>query len=211
MHWLKGNVLLESSCRESHRGLPDYNGVRIAPILEQRRVCNQMMSTQQSDSIALHPINEDNWRDVAKLEVAEGQRDFVAEPCYYLALCCYGSDWQPLAVYLDEQVIGFLMWAVEEADGSCWLGGILIDQQHQRRGHGGRAVRAAVALLAEAHGFRNFALSYNPANGVAQRLYRKLGFVETGEREDDEVVARLSRGGQQSTAATPPAPASSAP
>ncbi len=154
-----------------------------------------MTSTQQSDSITLRPIDENNWRDVAKLEVAEGQRDFVAEPSYYLALCCYGNDWQPLAVYLNEQVIGLLMWAVEEADGSCWLGGILIDQQHQRRGHGGQAVQAAVALLAEAHGFQDFALSYNPANGVAQRLYRKLGFVETEEWEDDEVVARLSNGG----------------
>ena len=37
-----------------------------------------------------------------------------------------------------------------------------------------------------------FALTYRPDNIVARRLYASLGFVETGEHQDDEVVARLS-------------------
>ena len=152
-----------------------------------------MTPMKQNDLITLHPVDENNWRSVIKLEVTEAQRDFVSDPCYYLALCCYGNDWQPLAIYLDEQIIGFLMWAVEAADGSCWLGGILIDHRYQRHGYGGQAIQAAVALLAEAHGYEDFALSYDPANVVAKALYGKLGFVETGEWEDDEVVARLSQ------------------
>ncbi len=39
-------------------------------------------------------------------------------------------------------------------------------------------------------GHRRFALSYQPSNHAARRTYAALGFVETGEREDDEVVAR---------------------
>ncbi len=35
-----------------------------------------------------------------------------------------------------------------------------------------------------------FALSYQPDNEVAKALYASLGFVETGEVDDDEVVAR---------------------
>ena len=34
------------------------------------------------------------------------------------------------------------------------------------------------------------ALSYSPENTAARELYASLGFVETGEQEDDEVVAR---------------------
>jgi ribosomal protein S18 acetylase RimI-like enzyme len=49
-------------------------------------------------------------------------------------------------------------------------------------------------MLAEAHGYEEFALSYAPDN-PAKALYRALGFRETGEREGDEVVARLSRAG----------------
>ncbi len=147
--------------------------------------------TGSEPRVTLRPVGRDNWREVAGLTVAEAQRAFVAEPCHYLALCAYGGDWQPLAVYLDERVIGFLMWAVDEADNSCWLGGILIDRHYQRRGYGRQAIRAAMRMLAEEHGFRRFALSYLPDNG-AKHLYHELGFIETNEREGDEVVARLS-------------------
>lgn len=142
--------------------------------------------------ISLRPVNHNNWRDIAKIKVSETQREFVAEPCYYLALCCYGNDWHPLALCLDEQVIGFMMWTIDSTDGSCWLGGILVDQDMQKRGYGKHAVKAAITMLREKYGHRNFALSYQPANLVAKHLYSKLGFIEMNEWEDDEIVARLS-------------------
>ena len=142
--------------------------------------------------VSLRTVSQDNWRDVVKLKVSETQREFVAEPGYYLALCCYGNDWRPLAICLDEQVIGFMMWTTDPADGSCWLGGIMVDQGMQRRGYGRRAVQAAISMLREKDGYRDFALSYQPANLVAKHLYSELGFVETNEWEGDEIVARLS-------------------
>lgn len=154
------------------------------------------MSSSTSEAnktlVTLRPVGSDNWRDVAKLRVTDDQRDFVSEPCRYLALCAYGNDWQPLAIALDEQVIGFLMWCVDPADGSCWFGGFLIDHDYQRRGYGRQALQTAIAMLAEEHGYQHFALSYNPANAVAKHLYRSIGFSETDEWEDDELVARLS-------------------
>ena len=151
-------------------------------------------SENDQTRVELAPVTRDNWREVAGLEVAESQREFVADPSYYLALCSYGGLWRPLVVYLDKQVIGFLMWAVDEADGSCWLGGILIDQKYQRQGYGRQAIRMAISMLAKKHGYQKFALSYSPEN-PAKFLYHKLGFMETGEWEDEEVVARLSLSG----------------
>jgi diamine N-acetyltransferase len=142
------------------------------------------------------PVDGANWREVADLEVEPEQRAFVMDPARYLALCCYGTaGWSPLAIRQGGRVVGFLMWAVDPDDGACWLGGILIDRAWQRRGIGRRAVRAALTLLAERHGHRRFALSYRPENVVARRTYAALGFDETGEREDDEVVARLELDG----------------
>ena len=63
-----------------------------------------MSQKEMMHRVSLRPVNRDNWRDIAKLKVSEAQREFVAEPCYYLALCCYGNDWRPLAIYLGEQV-----------------------------------------------------------------------------------------------------------
>jgi len=149
-------------------------------------------SERNERQISLRPVNHDNWRSVANLKVSETQSAFVAEPCYYLALCCYGNDWRPLAICLDEQVIGFMMWTIDPADGSCWLGGILVDQSMQNRGYGKQAVQTAIAMLNGKHGYNNFALSYQPTNLLAKHLYRKLGFIEINEWEDDEIVARLS-------------------
>lgn len=151
-------------------------------------------NTSEGDEaqISLRPVTHDNWRNIAKLKVTEAQRQFVAEPSYYLALCCYGNEWHPLAIYLAEQVIGFMMWDIDPADGSCWLGGIFVDQGMQKCGYGKQAVQAAIRMLSEQHGYRNFALSYQPANLIAKHLYDKLGFIEMNEWEDDEIVARLS-------------------
>jgi diamine N-acetyltransferase len=148
-------------------------------------------AVHDDDRLTLTPVGARDWRDVAGLQVTEAQREYVAEPTYYLALCAYGGAWHPLAVRLGERVIGFLMWAVDPDDGRCWLGGLLIDARHQRRGHGRRAVEAALGMLAGEHGHRSFALSYHPDN-PAKALYRAFGFVETGEVEGDEMVARLS-------------------
>ncbi|MFO8149266.1 MAG: GNAT family N-acetyltransferase [Trueperaceae bacterium] len=132
----------------------------------------------------------DTWRAVAEIEVTEAQRAFVAAPTRYLALCAYGGLWQPMAVSLGERVIGFVMWAVDPDDGSCWLGGLIIDRRHQCQGHGRRTLEALIDRLTHEHGHRRFALSYRPEN-PAKPLYRALGFRETGEVDGEEVVARL--------------------
>jgi len=142
--------------------------------------------------VTLHPVDQSNWRAVANLNVFEAQHQFVSEPCSYLALCAYGQDWQPLAICLGDRVIGFMMWSTDEADGSCWLGGIQIDRSMQRRGYGRQAIQAAITMLNGKYGYKGFALSYQPANLIAKRLYSQLGFIETDEWEDDEIVARLS-------------------
>ncbi len=148
-------------------------------------------TAEQLPALTLQPVDRSNWRAVARLTVTAEQRAFVAEPCYYLALCTYDEIWQPLTIILGTEVIGFCMWGVDPADGSCWLGGILIDQRYQGQGYGKRAVQALLSMLATQHGYGIFALSYQPTNGVAKALYQSLGFQETGEWEDDEMIARL--------------------
>ena len=152
---------------------------------------NRTSAANRAAHISLRPVDRDNWRRVVDLHVTPAQQAFVAEVSRYLVLCHYGGDWRPLAIYQGEEVIGFLMWAIDPSDESCWLGGILIDCDQQGRGYGRAAIQAAITLLAREQGRRHFALSYKPANVVAQHLYRSLGFIETDEWDDDEVVARL--------------------
>jgi diamine N-acetyltransferase len=146
-------------------------------------------------AVTLRPVDASTWRAVAELTVAPGQERFVAAPAYYLALCAYDRVWHPMAVHgPDDAVVGFLMWAIDPDDDSCWLGGIIVDAARQGRGLGRRAVVEAIRVLREQTGSTAFALSYEPDNTVARGLYSSLGFAETGEVVDDEVVARLGPG-----------------
>ncbi|MDC7234947.1 MAG: GNAT family N-acetyltransferase [Spirochaetales bacterium] len=141
--------------------------------------------------ISLVPVDSENWREVATLEVHEDQAEFVASGSYYLCLCTYDNLWHPLAILLEDEVIGFMMWAVDEDDGSCWLGGITIDKEYQGKGYGRRAVKGALQMLNREKGYTDFALSYNSENKGARHLYSSMGFEEHDEMEDDEIVARL--------------------
>jgi diamine N-acetyltransferase len=145
-------------------------------------------------SIELRDVDAHNWRACADLEVALEQRDFVSPVARYLCLCHYGDVWHPLAVYAGDEVVGFAMWAVDPGDRSGWMGGFVIDRTRQRKGYGRATVVALMRRLLETEGCDSCALSYSPENAVARALYASLGFVETGEQEGDELVARLSPG-----------------
>ena len=144
-----------------------------------------------ADAVQLLDVTAENWRDVADLEVAAEQQAFVAPVSRYLCLCNYGGVWRPLAIVAGEQAVGFVMWAVDPDDGSGWIGGLVIGREHQRRGYGRAAVLALLERLRREQGCPTAALSYAADNAAARGLYASLGFVETGEREDDELVARL--------------------
>ena len=144
-----------------------------------------------SPTIELSDVNADNWRACADLEVSDEQRAFVAPVSRYLCLCHYGGVWRPLAITSSGEVVGFIMWAVDPDDGSGWIGGLVIGREHQRRGYGRAAVVALLERLRREQDCTSAALSYAAENEPARALYSSLGFAETGEREDDEHVARL--------------------
>jgi diamine N-acetyltransferase len=138
----------------------------------------------------LRKVTAENWRDVVRIEPRGDQGRFVASVAYYLNLCHYGEEWQPVALYDQGGPVGFAMWGYDAEDDSHWIGGLLIDAEHQGKGHGRAAMKALLDHLARQPGYREAALSYEPENTVARRLYASLGFVETGERVEEELVAR---------------------
>lgn len=142
--------------------------------------------------VTVTPVTAGNWRDVADLDVRDEQRAFVASVHHYLALCAYDDGpWNPLAVSCGETVVGFVMEAVDTTDASYWIGGLVIGAPAQGRGFG-RATMQTMIRRARAGSHPAAGLTYHPDNTVARQLYSDLGFVDTGEMDGHEVVARLS-------------------
>lgn len=149
-----------------------------------------MSQRQTRLQITLREVDADNWRACAALRARPEQQGFVMPVSYYLALCHYGGVWRPLAVYGGEELIGFVMWAVDPGDNSGWIGGLTIDEARQSRGLGRAAMEALLDRFRSRLGCASAALSCAPTNDTAWSLYTSLGFEKTGELEGDEPVAR---------------------
>jgi diamine N-acetyltransferase len=141
--------------------------------------------------VGLVEITAENWAEVASVEPHDFQREFVAPVTRYLCMAHFEGIWHPWAVVEGGAVVGHVMWAFDDDEGAHWIGGVVIDAAQQGRGVGYRAMAALIDRLRRDEGATEFALAYHPENAPARSLYRSLGFVETGETDGDEIVARL--------------------
>jgi diamine N-acetyltransferase len=144
-------------------------------------------------NITLRDITPDNWRDCVRLKVAEDQQGFVASNVYSLAESKYEPDCVPLAVYDGETMVGFIMYAPEDYGLAkiLYIARLMIDQRYQGKGYGRAAMEALLERLKSLPGYTAILISFVPENAAAKHLYASLGFQDTGEIDDGEVVYRL--------------------
>lgn len=141
--------------------------------------------------VSLRPVSRENFYDCEKLSVAEGQERFVATNAYSIAQASVETGCTPLVVYAGEEVVGFAMYTLEPKSGKYWIHRFMVSGEHQRKGYGRAAMEALIEILREKPGCDEISISWVPENVVAAKLYRDLGFVETGEIENGEIIARL--------------------
>ncbi len=157
--------------------------------------------------LRLERINGKNVWDILKLKVSEEQQSFVAGNDIsiieaYTSITGNGQIF-PFGIYEGAVPVGFLMigfgaddfWddAPAIAYDSYDLRRLMIDAKHQGKGYGKEALKLALEFI------RTFPcgkadycwLSYEPENEAARNLYRSFGFVETGEKDGEELIAVL--------------------
>jgi diamine N-acetyltransferase len=151
--------------------------------------------------LALHAVDESNWRAAIDLSVLPDQLRFVADsqPIAALALAkAYirpgGLSWLPFAIFLDNQMIGFVMLTLDPVHQSDpWIYHFFIDYRFQGKGLGRDALQSLIELVQNtAPTATGICLRVNPDNQVAQHLYLSAGFKPTGEILRNEPVYRLS-------------------
>lgn len=130
----------------------------------------------------------DEWRAVADVVPRDDQREFVFPmAARYLLVSLLEADWHSLAVLADDEVVGHVMWGVDD-DGSRWIGGLMVDASQQGVGVGRAATRTLIQSLRDQPGCTAVRLTSRPDNVAAVRMYSSLGFVATAEKDGDEVV-----------------------
>ena len=98
--------------------------------------------------------------------------------------------WLPFAIYADDLMVGFLELAYEPGpNDNYWLFHFLIDQHHQGNGYGKNALNSFIDHLKNHYPTcQTVCLTVHPENRLAQHLYMKAGFRQTGEEAFGEPV-----------------------
>jgi len=143
-------------------------------------------------TISLRPITAQNVHDILRLQVSAAQEKFVAPNTYSLAEALFEPKAWYRAVYADETPVGFMMMEEDPEQGKYYLWRFLIDAQHQGKGYGFQAMQLLIERVRRRPKAREMTLSYVPDEHGPQAFYQKLGFVDTGEADEDELIMRLT-------------------
>jgi len=136
-------------------------------------------------NITLKEINQNNFNDVISLKVEK----YCASNLYSLAQSKIFPESIPLAIYNDDTPIGFIMYGIEPRDNNeYWIDRFMIDAKFQKNGYGKKALEMVINKIKQDKTHNKIKISTNPENMIARKLYAKLGFYETGELHDDEVL-----------------------
>ncbi len=141
---------------------------------------------------------EKRARDFLDLDVREDQRGLVATVAqsYSDALFPPEDPNGPPLVWIrgvlrNSQPAAFIMCADQtEEQRDPWLWRLLVDKSHQGFGVGTFALTAVIDRYREL-GMRRILTAWHPGEGNAGDFYKKFGFIETGEKIDEETVAEL--------------------
>ncbi|WP_017811933.1 GNAT family N-acetyltransferase [Paenibacillus shenyangensis] len=155
--------------------------------------------------ITLRKITLENRRDIFNLEVLEEQKKYVASnlssvaSCYVLSI--NGGNPFPLAIYAEEQPVGFVMITYgitgydlpRIAEGNYCILRLMIDQQYQNKGYGRKAMERIIEFIRTypAGPAEYCWIPYSPDNTSARKLYESFGFRDNGEICHDELITVL--------------------
>lgn len=151
-----------------------------------------MSEPTKESVVTLQEITEEILRPILKLEVSEAQRNFVAPNPVSVAQAYFQRDhaWFR-GIYADETPVGFLMLYDDPREPVYFLWRFMIDARYQGMGYGRKAIELLIEHVKTRPAATEIKVSYVPGEGTPGPFYAKLGFVETGEMEGDEVVMAL--------------------
>jgi diamine N-acetyltransferase len=149
------------------------------------------------DEFELIELNE-RAREFLHLDVHEYQKNLVSSVAQSFADALFPPNYVTgvpnpwiRGVLRNSIPAAFIMCAdPTEQQKDPWLWRLLVDKSHQGYGVGRFAVTLVLARYREM-GCTRVLVSWPPIKGNAGDFYKKIGFIETGEKIDNEIIAEF--------------------
>ena len=141
-------------------------------------------------NITLQSITEENFLDAFNLKLKKEQESFVSHPVRSLAQAyVYREQCQPFGIYHEDIMVGYVMVIYDYDIPEYDIWHMMIDKDRQGLGYGTAALQRCLEYIAKKPfgDSDRVVLTCHRENGAALALYRKFGFAETGNADDEEI------------------------
>jgi diamine N-acetyltransferase len=142
--------------------------------------------------VSLRRIDADNVLAVCGLDVAPTQQTHVARNALTVAEAAYDQNAWLRGIYAGDEPVGLLALVADTEKPDYWLARLMIAGQHQGRGYGRDAMALLVQHVRELPEARELQTSCVPDDDGPLEFYRSLGFEQTGDVHQGELVLRLT-------------------
>jgi len=137
----------------------------------------------------LKDVTSDIVEQVVTLQVKEEQKNLIDNDIrYYLRQSAVEQDLRPLAIYSDDTLVGFCMYGTDEEDGRVWIQGLMIHATHQGRGYSIQAISELIGIIRKERNPHAVFACIHEENIAARKIFQKLGFVLSAEKDNDADV-----------------------
>lgn len=147
-----------------------------------------------NEELTLKKVDESNFIECFNLQLGHGQDKFVSHPIRSLAQAyVYYNQCTPFAIYKGELIVGYVMVIYDYDDEAYNIWHMMIDEKYQGNGYGTKSLKLCIDYI-KSKPFGNskdVILTCNIDNFYALHVYEKLGFKDTGDRDDDEIIMKL--------------------
>ncbi|WP_222122602.1 N-acetyltransferase [Bacillus sp. FJAT-22090] len=136
-------------------------------------------------------INKDNWLQTVLLTTnGDGKatviEKFVASNALSIVQSIYETGWIIRGIEVEDKMIGFTMYGLDEDSKNYWICRLMIDHTCQGKGYGREAIQMIVNEMKQLNGCEAIYLSTEPDNEIAIKLYESFGFQKTGKINEGE-------------------------
>lgn len=142
--------------------------------------------------VILKDIDMSNFNEVIKLKLSESDQEMVATNTYSLAEAYADKISEPKAIYANNILVGFVMYDYDINKKTGFISRLMITSKYQRNGYARKALEIVLDDLRIKPNIEKIKIAYNPQNLKAKPLYLSVGFIETSDYLDEEIVAVIN-------------------
>ncbi|NHJ86251.1 MAG: GNAT family N-acetyltransferase [Asgard group archaeon] len=142
-------------------------------------------------NVYLKEIDKDNFIQAIKLTVKEDQKNFVASNAISIAQSKFHTFLECYGIFSDDEMVGFSAIGKNPEDGTIWIVRHMIGADYQGKGLGKAGLKVVIKHLQEKFNCNEIFLDVEQNNIIATNLYKKAGFITTGESHGDSPVYKL--------------------